>query len=158
MKTPRWNRIGAFVIDITTANAFSSLIMIFIGKYFIVEGTNILADMFTVISLLILSVIFMICYNVLCYELIGGTFGKLVLRVEIVDSDPTTITYKQLIGIINGKDKVDIGTMISREYLKWVSFYATLGIYGVYCFYKIMKKETLMHEKKSKTKIRSLNE
>lgn len=140
---PRWNRFGAAVIDLFTVQMFGTLaygILVFFGAPIALERTNIVKD-FAIVYLMIAFLIFAaVMYNYLCYRFFSNTFGKMVMRVKVVDD----------------KDfPVDANVLLKREFYKWFMFYATMSLYGLYVVYNIVNYKEMYHDKKAGTHILS---
>ena len=130
-------RIGAFIID---ASLFNSVIT-FIISPFLVEvkmGTNLLHDMFVIAILLSVYIILISLYGVVTNKFFSGTLGKVLLGIKVTDDKGY---------------KVTAGTSFNREVMKWGYIYASIGIYGVWCLYKIFNDQTVYHDVKNHTKV-----
>ncbi len=137
---PRWSRMGAFLIDITTINALTRLILSIIPTdFFILTYENFSHDIMVYFLLLLFQVAVATLYTTLFYKVAGATFGKFFLKVDIVSSE-------------TGKEISTI-EMAKREQLKWILVYSTLFIYVMYGAYCVFTKKEMLHEKISKTKI-----
>ncbi len=136
---PRWSRMGAFIIDAVTINAFTAYILSFINNgEILLTGTNLGYDIMVLFLMILLQVALATVYGTVFYALAGGTFGKFFLRVHIVGEDNKKISNLE---------------MFKREQLKWTLIYGTILIYPIYGAYCVYHKKTMFHEKVSKTHI-----
>ncbi|MGL5020564.1 MAG: RDD family protein [Mycoplasmatales bacterium] len=130
-------RIGAFLID---ASLFNSLIT-FIISPFLVEvkmGMDLLQDIFVITILLTVYIILISLYGVVTNKFFSGTIGKVLLGIKVTDDKGF---------------KILAGTSFNREIMKWGYMYATLGIYGVWCLYKLFNDQSIYHDVKNHTKV-----
>lgn len=138
---PRWNRIGSSVIDFFTVQMFGTLMygfLVWLGAPIALTRTNIVLDLVIVYFAIIFLIFAATAYHYVTFRFFRGTLGKLILRVNIVDKKDKRISNELL---------------LKREFQKWFLFYATLGLYGVYCAYCIMKRKRMYHENKTDTYI-----
>lgn len=124
----KFRRTGAFIIDLMVAKMFTqavmSVLMVVVAGVFADKsgGMSLNDNMALPVLLLIILAILLIFigiylgFSTLCFNLIGKSLGKYLLRVD----------SGQWI-----KPK-DLSTYLSREKEKIVFFCATLGLYAAY--------------------------
>lgn len=154
----KWNRVGAAIIDFSICLSLIKLIFIIIAftslsQIFALtaqtnpENANLLIDLVKMYLYMAVCVAIFVGYNTLTFSKIKGTFGKLILRIHIIDEK--TATKKEI--------KPTTKQIAKREYYKWLFFYATFGLYGIYSIILIIIKDTekkekrLYHDKKAGT-------
>ncbi len=147
----KWNRVGATVIDysiimILIKVSYSLLVLLLPGVFIVKGGGNaidLLFDFLRVLFSLFWSVFIAVFYNVYLTFKFKNTFGRLILKVNVLDenSDKKIIkpTKKQL---------------IKRESYKWTLILGTFFIYAFYVLISIiLGKEKFYYDKVAKTKV-----
>ncbi len=147
----KWNRIGATVIDysiimILIKVTYTLLVVIFPGILVVKGGGNIfdlILDFSRVLFSLFWSVFIAVFYNVFLTIKLKNTFGKLILKVNVLDdkSDKKIIrpTKKQL---------------IKREAFKWTFIFGTFFLYAFYVLVSILiGKNQFYYDKVANTKV-----
>lgn len=154
----KWNRIGASVIDFSICISFLKLLVTIItftplNKVFALtvqlgpSNASLGLDLIKVLLFIFVYISVFISYNVLTVHKIGGTFGKLILRVHVGDETSTVDKFK----------KPTVKQLFKREYYKWVLMYATLGLYSIYVLVMIVINnpeiplKRVLHDKLAKT-------
>lgn len=134
-----WRRIGSYVIDISIISMINKIILINISSIFILTKTNIIIDFIKLYCFIGLLCLIAIGYNVLCYKYFKYPLGKLLMGVKVLDKD--------------GR-RVSTNVYFQREANKYIYFFATFGLYGLYQFLRFVtvKKQTY-HERITKTHI-----
>lgn len=136
---PRWSRTGAFIIDAVTINAFTAFFLQLIpNNGLFLTFDNFAFDIFNLLCIIVFQVIVACVYTTILYTYFGGTFGKFFLKVNIVNEKNKKLTPLEI---------------FKREQLKWTLIYGTLLIYPIYGAICVLGKNTMLHEKITKTHI-----
>ncbi len=147
----KWNRIGATVIDysiimILIKLTYTLLVVIFPTILIVRGGGNaidLVFDFLRVLFSLFWSVFIAVFYNVFLTLKFKNTFGKLILKVNVVDENSNNKIIKP------SKEQ-----LIKRETFKWTLILSTFFIYAFYVLVNILLgKEKFYYDKVAKTKV-----
>ncbi len=141
MKSIRFRRIGAFLIDAMIINGFFTLFMQ------IVMYSGLLAfKINTDVQLLILIFSFMffqslagLIYTLICYKIFDGTLGKRILKLKVIKK----ATNQELTTI----------ELISREWSKWIIVYLFVPLGVIINIILYFSKNNSIHDIFSKTTV-----
>lgn len=137
----KYARFAAFVIDAVIVNMFVQILYIYVlGAFVHFTFTNLLVDIAVVIFYMLLFVGVGTLYQVTCYRFIQNSLGKQLMNLQYYSVDGT---------------KADSVTVMKREFLKSYLLYATLTVYGLYSFFRIIMRSekvyTPYHDKRMET-------
>ncbi len=147
----KWNRIGATVIDysiimILIKLTYTLLVVIFPTILIVKGGGNaidLVFDFLRVLFSLFWSVFIAVFYNVFLTLKFKNTFGKLILKVNVLDENSNNKIIKP------SKEQ-----LIKRETFKWTLILSTFFIYAFYVLVNILLgKEKFYYDKVAKTKV-----
>ncbi len=147
----KWNRIGATVIDysiimILIKLTYTLLVVIFPTILVIKGGGNaidLVLDFLKVLFSLMWSVFIAVFYNVFLTLKFKNTFGRLILKVNVLDENSGN-------KIIKPSKK----QLIKRESFKWTLILSTFFIYAFYVLIGIiLGKERFYYDKVANTKV-----
>ncbi len=147
----KWNRIGATVIDysiimILIKLTYTLLVVIFPTILVIKGGGNaidLVFDFLKVLFSLMWSVFIAVFYNVFLTLKFKNTFGRLILKVNVLDENSGN-------KIIKPSKK----QLIKRETFKWTLILSTFFIYAFYVLISIiLGKERFYYDKVANTKV-----
>ncbi len=147
----KWNRIGATVIDysiimILIKLTYTLLVVIFPTILVIKGGGNaidLVFDFLKVLFSLMWSVFIAVFYNVFLTLKFKNTFGRLILKVNVLDENSGN-------KIIKPSKK----QLIKRETFKWTLILSTFFIYAFYVLIGIiLGKERFYYDKVANTKV-----
>ncbi len=138
-----WRRIGAFVIDFSIANMLvrlvQSTLFILLGNLFSISFENLAHDYVVAYIALGLGILVAVGYNVGCYHYFKFPLGKMLMSIKVYNHRGRRVSTRDY---------------AKREFLKFVYFYATLGLYAPYQFFRyVTKKEQTFHERQTNTHI-----
>ncbi len=147
----KWNRIGATVIDysiimILIKVTYTLLVVSFPSIFIISGGGNIydlIFDFSRVLFSLFWSVFVAVFYNVFLTLKFKNTFGKLILKVNVLDEK----SDKKII-------KPNKKQLIKRESFKWTFIFGTFFLYAFYVLVAILiGKNEFYYDKVANTKV-----
>ncbi len=147
----KWNRIGATVIDysiimILIKVTYTLLVVLFPNIFIISGGGNIydlIFDFSRVLFSLFWSVFVAVFYNVFLTLKFKNTFGKLILKVNVLDEK----SDKKII-------KPNKQQLIKRESFKWTFIFGTFFLYAFYVLVAILiGKNEFYYDKVANTKV-----
>ncbi len=147
----KWNRVGATVIDysiimILIKLTYTLLVVIFPTILVIKGGGNaidLVFDFLKVLFSLMWSVFIAVFYNVFLTLKFKNTFGRLILKVNVLDENSGN-------KIIKPSKK----QLIKRETFKWTLILSTFFIYAFYVLISIiLGKERFYYDKVANTKV-----
>ncbi len=147
----KWNRIGATVIDysiiIIIIKITYTLLIVLFPSIFLVKGggsaLDLVLDFLRVFFSLFWSIFIAVFYNVFLTLKFKNTFGKLILKVNVVDKNSDVKIIKP------SKNQ-----LIKRETFKWTLILSTFFIYAFYVLVSIfLGKELFYYDKIAGTKV-----
>ncbi len=148
----KWNRIGASVIDFSIItvlfNIIYSILFAVFGFYlsfkFGGQPYELVLDIFRALFILFLLIFIAATYELLLFSKIGNTFGRMVLRVHVVDKKSTP---KKMV-------EISKSNFFKRELYKWTLIIATFYLYAFYVIISIViNKHNFYYEKVSHSKV-----
>lgn len=124
----KYARFASFMIDTLIINMFAQVLFFYALVGFIhLTFTNIVVDFGVVLFYLLLMIVVSVVYQIICYRFIKNSLGKQLMRVQCYRNDGTAL---------------EMSEVMQRELMKYYLMYATLVIYAVYSFYRmIMRSE-----------------
>lgn len=149
----KWNRIGSMFIDTSIITlmvlpVIGALFYFFTFDLFVPSfngnGLTLIIDLLKIFVYLLVLVYGASYFNYFIYKKLKNTFGKMMLKVHIVDK---TSSSKKLVVI--SKEQ-----FLKREVFKYSLILATFGLYVfVVIFMVLAGNEEMPHDKYAKTKV-----
>lgn len=124
----KYARFASFMIDTLIINMFAQVFFFYLLVGFVhLTFTNIVVDFGVVLFYLLYMIFISLVYQIVCYRFIRNSLGKQLMRLQYYYNDGT---------------RLEMSELIQRELTKYYLLYATIVIYAVYSFYRmIMRSE-----------------
>lgn len=141
MKSIRFRRIGAFLIDAMIINSFFVLFMqiiMYAGLLAFNINTNAQALMLMFMFLILQSLAGLI-YTLICYKIFDGTLGKRILKLKVIKKAT--------------KQELTTVELISREWSKWIIVYVFVLLGLIIDIIMYFSNNSSIHDAFSKTTV-----
>lgn len=137
----KYARFASFMIDTLIINMFAQVLYFFVFAQIVhLTFSNIFIDLGVVLFYLLLMLTVSITYQVVCYRFIQNSLGKQLMRLQYYFSDGS---------------RLELSDVIRREMTKYYLMYATVIVYAVYSYYRLIirseKQYLPYHDRKHNT-------